>query len=79
MRGGEKVLLSLLRLFPGAPVYTLLQDHFIKLREKLEWGPLVPYNIVGQLNQHPRAAMAMLASPDRDKYVDFYDKCVGDV
>jgi glycosyltransferase involved in cell wall biosynthesis len=24
MRGGEKVLLSLLRLFPGAPVYTLL-------------------------------------------------------
>lgn len=61
------------------PVYKLLQDHMIKMREKLEWGPLVPYNIVGQLNQHPRGAMAVLASTDRDKFVEFYDKCVGEV
>ncbi len=61
------------------PIYKLLQEQFIPLREKLEWGPLVPYNIVGQLNQHPRAAMQILAGPDRDKYVDFYDKCIGDV
>ncbi len=57
------------------PVYQLLQDHFIDLRKKLEWGPLVPFNIVGQLNQHPRTAMQVLGSADRDKYVDFYDKC----
>jgi 4-hydroxy 2-oxovalerate aldolase len=61
------------------PVYKLLQDHFTKLREKLEWGPLVPYNIVGQLNQHPRAAMALLAGADRDKYAEFYDKCISEV
>lgn len=57
------------------PVYQLLQDHFVELRKKLEWGPLVPFNIVGQLNQHPRTAMQVLGSPERDKYVDFYDKC----
>ncbi len=61
------------------PVYKLLQDHILKLREKLEWGALVPYNIVGQLNQHPRGAMAVLASPDRDKFVEFYDKCISEV
>lgn len=65
--------------FHVRPIYKLLQDHFIALREKVEWGPLIPYNIVGQLNQHPRGAMQILAGPDRDKYVDFYDKCVGDI
>ncbi|GMV95834.1 MAG: hypothetical protein AMXMBFR83_02040 [Phycisphaerae bacterium] len=75
-----ELLLGFLRnpKFHVRPVYKLLQDHFIKLREKLEWGPLVPYNIGGQLNQHPRAAMQMLAGPDRDKYVEFYDRCVGE-
>ena len=54
-------------------------NHMIKMREKMEWGALVPYNIGGQLNQHPRAAMAVLDGPDRDKFVEFYDKCVGEV
>jgi 4-hydroxy 2-oxovalerate aldolase len=57
------------------PVYQLLQDHLVQLREELEWGPLVPYNITGQLNQHPRAAIKMRAGEDKDKYVDFYDQC----
>ena len=61
------------------PIYQLLQDYFVPLREDVEWGPLVPYNITGQLNQHPRTAMALRAGPDKDNYVDFYDKCVGDV
>ena len=61
------------------PVYQLLQEQFVKLRQSLEWGPLVPYNITGQLNQHPRAAMALRAGPDKDNYVEFYDQLVGDV
>jgi 4-hydroxy 2-oxovalerate aldolase len=65
--------------FKRRPVYQLLQDHFVALREDLEWGPLVPYNITGQHNQHPRSAMALRAGPDKDNYVDFYDKMVGDV
>ena len=56
------------------PYLRLLQDHFVDLQDKLEWGPLVPYNLTGQLNQHPRAAIALRASDEKDNYVDFYDK-----
>ncbi|GMU20892.1 MAG: hypothetical protein AMXMBFR13_09880 [Phycisphaerae bacterium] len=65
--------------FRVRPIYKLLQDHFVKLREKLEWGPLVPYNIVGQLNQHPRGAMQVRAGAEKDGYVEFYDRCVAEV
>ena len=61
------------------PIYKLLQDQFVALRQREEWGALVPYNITGQLNLHPRAAMQLRAGADKDNYVDFYDKCVGDV
>ena len=76
-----ELLLSFLRnpKFRLRPVLGLLQDCFVPLRQQLEWGPLVPYNITGQLNQHPRAAIACRAGPDKDNYVDFYDKCASDV
>jgi 4-hydroxy 2-oxovalerate aldolase len=61
------------------PIYQVLQDYLQPLRETAEWGPLVEYNITGQLNQHPRAAIAARRSEDRDKYVDFYDKLTSDV
>ncbi len=61
------------------PILQLLQDHFVGLAEKLEWGALVPYNITGQLNQHPRAAIALRASEEKDNYVEFYDKLVADL
>ena len=62
--------------FKIRPVYQLLQDYMEPLRAKVEWGPYVQYNITGQLNQHPRSAMAARAGEDRDQYVDFYDKLV---
>ena len=46
--------------------------------QSLAWGPDVQYNIAGQLNRHPRAAMQFRASEDRDKYIDFYDQVVSD-
>jgi 4-hydroxy 2-oxovalerate aldolase len=61
------------------PILQLLQDYFVPLREKLEWGPLVPYNITGQLNQHPRSAIALRANEEKDNYVEFYDKLVADL
>ena len=64
--------------FKRRPIYQLLQDQFVALHQSLEWGPLVPYNITGQHNQHPRTAMALRAGPDKDNYVDFYDQIVGD-
>ena len=36
------------------------------------------YNITGQLNQHPREAIAARAGEQRDSYVDFYDKLTSD-
>lgn len=65
--------------FRRRPIYQLLQDYFVELRAKLEWGPLVPYNITGQLNQHPRAAMVLRAGPDKDNYAGFYDQIVGHI
>jgi 4-hydroxy 2-oxovalerate aldolase len=76
-----ELLLGFLRnpKFHLRPVLKLLQEQFVPLRQKMEWGPNVPYNISGMLNHHPRAAMACRASADRDNYVDFYDKCNADV
>ena len=65
--------------FKRRPIYQLLQDQFVKLRQKLEWGALIPYNITGQHNQHPREAIALRAGPDKDNYVGFYDQVVGDI
>jgi 4-hydroxy 2-oxovalerate aldolase len=61
------------------PILKVLQDHFVSLREKEEWGPLVPYNITGQLNQHPRAAIALRSSDDKDNFVEFYDRLISDL
>ncbi|MGZ9583466.1 aldolase catalytic domain-containing protein [Paenibacillus marinisediminis] len=55
-------------------VLGFLEKHMIPMREKWEWGYLIPYLITGTLDEHPRSAMALLASPDRDKFTDFYDK-----
>ena len=61
------------------PFLQLLQDHFVALREKVEWGALVPYIITGQLNQHPRSAIGMRAEEGKDDYVAFYDRVVSDL
>jgi 4-hydroxy 2-oxovalerate aldolase len=65
--------------FQLRPILRLLEERFVALREKLEWGPLVPFNITGQLNMHPRGAMVLRAGPDKDKYLGFYDRCIADV
>jgi 4-hydroxy 2-oxovalerate aldolase len=61
------------------PFLEVLEEHFVALQEKLEWGALVPYNITGQLNQHPRSAIAMVDGDEKHGYVDFYDKLVADL
>ncbi|GGH13861.1 aldolase catalytic domain-containing protein [Paenibacillus segetis] len=56
------------------PVLQVLEELLIPLREKEEWGYIIPYMITGTLDEHPRSAMALRATEDRDKSVDFYDK-----
>jgi 4-hydroxy 2-oxovalerate aldolase len=61
------------------PIYQVLQDCFVDVRQKCEWGPMVPYNITGQLNQHPRSAIATMSSDEKHAYVEFYDKLIADL
>jgi 4-hydroxy 2-oxovalerate aldolase len=58
------------------PIYKVLQDQLRPLSRTVEWGPYPQYNITGQLNEHPRSAMAARAGDRRDAYLEFYDKLV---
>lgn len=55
------------------PVLQLIQEEYLPLRQKIEWGYIIPYVITGVLNEHPRAAIAYRSTPDRDDYVKFWD------
>jgi 4-hydroxy 2-oxovalerate aldolase len=55
------------------PVLDLIAAEFIPLRETLEWGYTIPYAITGMRNEHPRSAMALRASDDKDNYSEFYE------
>jgi 4-hydroxy 2-oxovalerate aldolase len=76
-----ELLLGFLRnpKFKMRPVWRLLQDQYIPLQRTTEWGALPQYNITGQLNQHPRVAIASRAGDERDRCGDFYDRVVADV
>ncbi|USK58262.1 aldolase catalytic domain-containing protein [Peribacillus asahii] len=56
------------------PVLGVIEKHMLEMRQKWEWGYIIPYMISGVLNEHPRVAMAYRDSDDRDKFVEFYDK-----
>ncbi|MFT9846234.1 aldolase catalytic domain-containing protein [Aneurinibacillus sp. REN35] len=56
------------------PVLGIIEKHMIAMREKWEWGYIIPYMISGVLNEHPRVAMALRGSEERDEYTTFYDK-----
>ncbi len=56
------------------PVLQCIQDHVLPLKDEMEWGPMIPYMITGQLNLHPRSAIEMRRSDRPDDYVTFYDK-----
>ncbi|MGO4269114.1 aldolase catalytic domain-containing protein [Paenibacillus sp. TAF58] len=56
------------------PVLEIIEKHMITMRQKWDWGYLIPYMIVGALDEHPRTAMAQLSSDERNNFVDFYDR-----
>ncbi len=58
------------------PILDLISKEFIPLREKLEWGYIIPYAIVGMLDEHPRAAMALRDSDKKENYREFYESLV---
>ena len=64
--------------FDIRPVLDLISKEFIPLREKIEWGYIIPYAITGILDEHPRAAMALRGSDKKENYREFYESLVGE-
>lgn len=76
-----ELLLGFLRnpKFELRPIIEVIQNHLVPLRQQIEWGPSIPYNLTGQLNQHPRSAIEWSEGPNRDDYLTFYDKVVAEI
>jgi len=63
--------------FDIRPILDLISKEFIPLREKIEWGYIIPYAITGILDEHPRLAMALRGSDKKENYREFYESLVG--
>ena len=75
-----EILLGFLRnpKFKLRPVLKLIRDTILPIKQRLDWGPSIPYNLTGQMNAHPRAAMAFRDGKAPDDYVAFYDQMVAE-
>ena len=62
--------------FDIRPVLELISKEFIPLREKMEWGYIIPYAIAGILDEHPRAAIALRNSDKKENYREFYESLI---
>lgn len=76
-----ELLLGFLRnpKFKLRPVLDCIQNTILPMRQAYDWGPSIPYNITGQMNRHPRSAMAWRAGDAPDDYLGFYDQTLADV
>jgi len=75
-----ELLLGFLRnpKFNLRPVLETIESTILPIREKLDWGPSIPYQITGQMNRHPRSAIAVREGKAPDAYTAFYDKMLSD-
>ncbi len=63
--------------FDIRPILDVISKEFIPLRNKIEWGYIIPHAITGMFNEHPRTAMAMRKTDKKDDYRAFYDTFTG--
>ncbi|MDD5634523.1 MAG: nucleoid-structuring protein H-NS, partial [Candidatus Omnitrophica bacterium] len=59
--------------FDIRPILEVITKEFLPLREKMEWGYLIPYAITGMFNAHPRSAIAFRKTDEKDNYRKFYE------
>ena len=64
--------------FDLRPIFKLLQEHLMPMRRTKEWGALIPYVVTGLLNQHPRAAMRVRTTEEKNQFLEFYDACTSE-
>jgi 4-hydroxy 2-oxovalerate aldolase len=73
-----ELLISFLKnpKFHLRPILECIRDVFLPIRDKLEWGYMLPYMVTGQLNRHPRSAIKWRAGQNPDDIVAFYDQMI---
>jgi 4-hydroxy 2-oxovalerate aldolase len=76
-----EILLGFLRnpKFKLRPVIDVIQNTILPMKREFDWGPSIPYNITGQMNRHPRTAMAFREGPTPDDYLAFFDETLSDI
>ena len=65
--------------FDIRPILEVLESEFVHLKKEIEWGYTIPYMIAGMLDMHPKSAMALRNSPEKDEYLSFYNKVTADL
>ena len=60
------------------PILDIIEKEFLPLREKIEWGYMIPDMITGILNQHPRSAIALRGGKEKKSYAEFYRGLLND-
>ena len=76
-----ELLLGFLRnpKFDLRSIVQVIQEHTLPLRREIEREPSLPYNLTGQINQHPRAAIKWREGNTPDDFLAFYDKVVAEL
>ncbi len=64
--------------FDIRPVINIIGTDFLKIREEIEWGYIIPYMITGVLDLHPRSGMALMKSENKNGFLEFYDKVLNE-
>ena len=60
------------------PILDVISKEVIPLRQKMEWGYVIPYAITGILDEHPKTAMALRESNKKEDYREFYEGFLGE-
>jgi len=59
------------------PILNLISKEFVPLRQQIEWGYIIPYAITGMLDEHPKMAMALRQTDQKENYAEFLESLVG--
>ena len=71
-----ELLISFLKnpKFKVRPLIKAIENQILPWQKKIDWGYHIPYMITGVMNQHPRTAMALMESENKEKLVDYFDQ-----
>lgn len=56
------------------PLLKLIDDRFVPLSKEVEWGYNTAYALTGLFNEHPRSAIAVRKTPEKDQFYPFFNK-----